>query len=596
MTSSVHVSELIAKAARLQQADNAQDAEALYDEALRHDPACPEALNFKGMTAAESGRHVEAIGFFDRAIQAQIAAEPLFNKGLSLVALKDDATALKVFEQVATSYPTHAGAQIYRTTLLHKMGRIDAALEAARDMTTHCPADERGFYNLSFLSLSLRRHEEAHIAAERARALSPTSPKILGLCAEVAFARNEFGSAAALSQEALSLDPTLASAHRVLGDVAMRDRRFDHALKHYQQSLSLNPGLAETRANYALLLANLGRHTEAAAEYLTALRLQPENAAARDGLALALLTMGDLTHGWPLYTQRKVAKDQTQNPSRRPLMFAPPRPGEALRLTCDQGVGEQILFSGLLPDLFLITQDVELRCDERLHPLLTRSFPAVRYLSLSAKSWDLSGTLADVARWLRPNFASFPRHEGYLKADPEKRNILRKRYESQDRRPIVGLSWMTSPSVKFSGPKTIPLQMWAPLLCRTDARFVSLQYGDIKDELDAANMLPGVEVRLDDSINPEQSLDDFAAQVAAMDFVITTSNTTAHVAGALNVPAVVLVPLGFGGLWHWFLEREDSPWYPSVRIIRQSTRGNWGDVLERASHALEDFIAAHRSS
>jgi len=594
VTDAAHISGLILKAARLYQARRLQEAEAMCGEALAHAPTNADALNLMGVIAADSGRHERAIGLFDRAIQANDASiEPLFNKAQSLTALGDDAGALAAYTDLVARDPAHAEAQLNRTTLLHRMRRADAARAASKEMTEHCPGDERGFYNLAFLSLTADLIPEAAAAAERARALKPASPDILGLCAEVAFARADFEGAVDLAQQALALNEDMVSAHRVLGDALMRSQRYGEAHVHYERALALNPGLAEVRANYALLLINMGRSAEGVAQYRQVLRLQPDNAAARHGLGVALLAQANFAEGWPLYASRVVAKHPARNPNRRPLMFAPPRSGEKLVLLCDQGLGEQVLFASLLPDLLQITKDIQIRCDPRLHPLIERSFPDIKFVM---EADTFSGTLADAAQWLRPSFESFPQRPGYLQAAAKKRDVLRDRYKSAPNRPLVGISWMTGTKRKFAAPKSIPLQSWGPILVRHEPRFISLQYGDVGAEIAAANARFSAEVLLDGDIDADHDIDDFAAQVAAMDLVITTSNTTAHIAGALNVPTLVLVPLGFGGLWHWFLGREDSPWYPSVRLIRQTRPGEWDDVLSRAASVLASFTAAERGA
>jgi len=590
VTDTAHISSLVVKGAKLHHAGRLREAEALYDEVLAHAPENIDALNLKGVIAADMNRHGDAIALFDRAIQARSAnVEPLFNKAISLTALGDNAGAFAAYTEVVARNPVHADAHLKRAMLLHQMGRADAALAASKEMTERCAEDERGFYNLALFSLVAGSIPEATAAAEKARALKPASPDILGLCAEIAFARADFDETVSLAQQALALDGDLVSAHRVLGDALTRKQHYEAALPHYRRALELNPALAETRANYALLLINMGRHDDGAEEYRKTLRLQPENPAVRHGLGAALLALGNFAEGWEHYAARVVAKDAARNPSRRPLMFAPPQPGESLRILCDQGLGEQVLFASLLPDLLQITQDIHIRCDSRLQPLFARSFPEIRFALQAEK---LSGTLADAARWLRPTFGSFPQRAGYLRADAQKRDALRKRYRGADDLPLVGISWMTGTKLKFAAPKSIPLQNWLPLLSQRAARFVSLQYGDVRDEVAALNTRLGSDIFADPDIDADIDIDGFAAQVAAMDLVITTSNTTAHVAGALNVPALVLVPLGFGGLWHWFIEREDSPWYPSVRLIRQTRPGDWDDVLHRASDALESFLAA----
>jgi ADP-heptose:LPS heptosyltransferase len=267
----------------------------------------------------------------------------------------------------------------------------------------------------------------------------------------------------------------------------------------------------------------------------------------------------------------------------------------------DQGIGDQILFSSLIPDLIRTGADLTIECDTRLIPLLKRSFPQLptRPLNDAPTAADNDGFahqvyVPDSARWLRTSFDDFPRLTGYLKADPQLTHKLRADYlRRSEGRPIIGISWRTAANTKISDHKTIELEAWAPLLAQ-QAMFVSLQYGDCRYEIGNAVRKLGRPLVVDDSVDAVKDMDACAAQVAAMDLVITTSNATAHVAGSLNVPVWTLVPKGYGFMWHWFLNRDDSPWYPSMRLLRQNKQGDWGPVLDRAAAMLASFIAAGR--
>jgi hypothetical protein len=137
--------------------------------------------------------------------------------------------------------------------------------------------------------------------------------------------------------------------------------------------------------------------------------------------------------------------------------------------------------------------------------------------------------------------------------------------------------------------KGTQLAEWKEIIGNPGAFFVNLQYGDCTQEIEAARAATGVAVYSDPGIDAMKDLDGFAAQVRAMDMVVSTSNTTVHFAGAQNVPCWTLLPAGPGALWYWFTGREDSPWYPSMRLLRRAVDGTWRDLIARAGSEL----AAH---
>jgi hypothetical protein len=273
--------------------------------------------------------------------------------------------------------------------------------------------------------------------------------------------------------------------------------------------------------------------------------------------------------------------------------------GDRVLVTTDQGPGEQILFASLLPDLIRTGAELSVAGDDRLIPLLERSFPAVRFIGRAqpvAGSVDYQFTLPDAAKWFRTSFDSFPRLAGYLKPDPYTAGVLRRRYrEGTDTSPLLaGISWRTVTGTKVSAQKTIPLDRWRSILTIPGVRFVDLQYGDAEQEVRAAESAFGVRVLKDPAVNATLDLDSLAAQISGLDLVITTSNTTAHIAAALNIPTWVLIPKGHGGFWHWFLDRDDSPWYPSVRLFRQNERGEWQPVLDKVAAELSALTEMRR--
>ena len=185
---------------------------------------------------------------------------------------------------------------------------------------------------------------------------------------------------------------------------------------------------------------------------------------------------------------------------------------------------------------------------------------------------------------MRPNLASFPARAGYLRADPAQLGTFRVRYRERfGGRPVIGISWRGG-SGEVALARSIALTAWAPILAQREFGFVNLQYGDCRADLASVRRDIGVEVFHDDRVDPLRSLDDFAAQTAAMDLVISIDNSTVHMAGALNIPVWALLPAVPD--WRWMLGRIDSPWYSSVRLFRQPAAGDWTAVIDLVAREL----------
>jgi len=530
-------------------------------EILATDPAEARAWQMRGLAALHLKRFENAAKYLQEAVVLKETPQGLINLAVSLLALHRPEDAARLLDKVLELDPGNAGA----------------------------------YLNLAACYMELHRHEDAQAAVEKSLEFSPNWPKATDMYARIALKRGDVERAFELATSALAADPSLAISHRVLADIAMRQMNYELADQHYQQSLKNNPEDPETQGNFALFLARSGAHEDAAQWYARAVEVLHDDVPIQHGLADAFLIQGRLADGWPRYSWRHFMDNARLLVDQPVLSSLPDGPSPVAVL--DQGVGDQILMASLIPDLADRLPGVEVQCDPRLRTLFQRSFPFVRFTNgihsstPGAAATPGSFGLADTARWLRPDFNAFPHHRGYLKPDPNLQSELRSRYK-RNSGPVVGISWATRKSLKLGPHKSTPLADWGPLLSMPGATFVNLQYDSDPNEIAAATQQFGARIISDPSIDLNGPLDAFAAQVAAMDLVITTSSAAAHMAGALNVPTWVFVPKGMGAMWHWFLDREDSPWYPSVRLFRQTQRGEWSDVMERASLAFADFMGA----
>ena len=244
-------------------------------------------------------------------------------------------------------------------------------------------------------------------------------------------------------------------------------------------------------------------------------------------------------------------------------------------------------------------------CEPRLVPLFRRSFPKVTVVpctdppdpAIDDASPDLHCPSGSLGRWLRPNLDSFAQTSAYLVADARQveplLNLLQDRFGQKKR---IGVSWKSA-RAGFGVFKSSDLAAdWKLVLGSVpDAVFVSLQYGNVKGVLDRANQSLGVIIHNDLGIDVSWDMDGLAALISRLDLVITTSNTTAHLAGALGVPTWVLVPRGPARLWYWFDGDPKSLWYPDVTLYWQDTPGDWSGVMTRVSQDLRSWTTRKTS-
>jgi thioredoxin-like negative regulator of GroEL len=431
------------------------------------------------------------------------------------------------------------------------------------------------------------RLSEAERIYRQALAIQPDNADCLHLLGMVAFQSGKHAEAAELIHKAILIHRTAASYHSNLGNVLQAQGRLDEAEACYRKALDLKPEQAEVYLNLGHILKAQGNVDSALACYRQSLSLKPELAEARVAESTALLLKGDFA-GWKQFESRWNTQDYDTPPRAYPQpLWHGERLSGRLLIWGEQGVGDEIMFAGLVPDVVRAGGLCVLDCDPRLKPLFARSFPGVEVISGydPARDTELdiaahlpSGSLPGLFRTSAESFACTT--SPYLVADAMKRERFRSSYD--DGRPLVGLAWYTRN--RRSGPsRSIDLKLFANLFSIPNLRWVSLQYGNhdlLRGEADAA----GAPLYIEPEVDQFSDIDSFAAQVSAMDLVITIDNSTAHLAAALGVPTWLLLP--FAPDWRWLLAGDSSPWYPPMRLFRQPTTEDWQSVLQRVQRAL----------
>jgi tetratricopeptide (TPR) repeat protein len=407
------------------------------------------------------------------------------------------------------------------------------------------------------------------------------------LCREMGDYRERLGHLEALQKlgaHGENFDYELARTLRDNGEFARCLQLCDAALKKHPDSLDL----LKLRGS---IFVSLGQPKKALADYQRVLALNPGEHHARMAMGIVKLLMSDCREGYEDYAANLHFEIQTRGlSSALPEWRGEALKGKRLLLWCSQGIGDIVMFASLLPWLSLQQAKVTLALYERAIPLFSRSFPEFtiiphtkNMLTEQAGRQDFHGLLDQLMASALPDYTP-AEHPAFLKPDTAHMAALRDTYKKRaDGKKLVGISWHTQNKETFS-QRNIPLSEWQPLFARDDIQLFSLQYGDHAAEIAAINNQHSGRILTDLSIDPLGDMDTPAAQIAAMDAVVSIQNSTVHLAGALGVPTTLM--LSAASDWRWGLNRTDSHWYKSVHIERQETLLDWQPVLARAAARL----------
>lgn len=508
---------------------------------------------------------------------------------------RDQAEA--IHRRILAALPDHAPSLHYLGLIEAERGSLAAGLLLIARSLELAPDTAATWANLGRLLRGAGRFTEAADAYRRATRLEPGFAKAwLGL-GHALRKLERLVEALAAYDRALALKPDDADISIFRGLVLERQGRLDEAAAACRSAIALQPANAGAHNNLGNALKGLGRTADAEAAYRQAIALQPDYADAHANLGYLLLLHERFAEGWPELDWRRWARQlrAASNPVKAPLWNGG-RIGGTLLLRGEQGVGEEILCASLIPEAQARAPRVLLECDARLIPLFTRSLPQLdcvaraeppdpRLLAADVAAQDLLGSLP---RWLRRRVKGLLPGPPYLVADAARAAALRARYQALGPGKLVGIAWR-SVNPRFGHAKALPLADWAPILATPGVTFIDLQYGDTAAERREIAQALGVNIQHDETIDQLADLDAFAAQIAALDLVVSVSNTTVHLAGALGKPSWMLLSSGPGLLWYWFLGREHSPWYASLRLFRQPAPGAWPPVIERVAAELRGW-------
>lgn len=401
-------------------------------------------------------------------------------------------------------------------------------------------------------------------------------------------------SEAILSHEvAIRLSPSYAEAYSNLGNVYQELGENTKAVNLYKKAISIDPNNPEFFYNLGNGLWKIDLLDEARKSYDASLQLAPGYVDSVHNLAHLDLREFNFREGWARYEARWFASDQDKPigiNSSRPRWDGLPRDSR-LFIWAEQGIGDQILYSSMLKDLEEYPQTKIISVDKKLMSIFQRSFPSMKIvdkdIGIPEEDYDEQIPMGSLGLILRPSIESFQGAKSpYLFSSLAKTDNF-DMYRPTEGYIQCGLSWKSGRS-KLGINKSIPILSLAPLLSVKGINYVNLQYGDVQDEVSLVGNNLGVDIQASEDINLYDDIDGLICILETCNIVITTSNSTAHLAGALGKETFLLLPSGNSRFWYWHDIDGVSLWYPSIRIFKQEVQGDWSKPIQDVKEYLEN--------
>jgi tetratricopeptide (TPR) repeat protein len=526
----LNAAELLQSATTHHQAGRMAEAEKAYREVLVMEKANPLALRLLGGLYLQTGRAAQAVEYLEK--------------------------AARVSPQDAETH-TNLGSA------LRGIGRMDDALTRYRHALTINPNYAEAHYNMGNVLKIQEKYDEAVYAYQRA----------------------------------VAIRPNYIEAHHNLGNIFLLQSRFEDAVQSHQRVVALKPDYAEAYVSLGKALAFLEEDKGALDNFQRALNLRPEHADAHSNRAIINLRLGNFAAGWPEYEWRWRSETMAGIPSPDiPLWDGKGLQGKTILLYCEQGYGDSLQFIRYAPmvkekggQVFLSCPQPLLRLFERVDGI-DRIFPE----ETGPPACDRRAPLLSLPLLFDTRLDNIPASVPYLSVPPDLVALWAERMRPYNGLK-VGVVWAGNPRAgnahhnAIDRRRSMSLEQFAPLgKVSSNIHFFSLQKGSPADQ--TKRPLLGLEL-----INFMDSVEDFAdtaALIANLDLVIGVDTSVIHLAGAMGKPVWVLSR--FAGCWRWLLNREDSPWYPTLRLFRQPHAGDWSSVVENVCAALGQLASDSR--
>jgi tetratricopeptide (TPR) repeat protein len=574
------------------QAGRRLDAQICCEQALALDSYHAGSLHLMGLLASDAEQYDHALEWIVRALKQDPRPEYLSSLGLTLRRQGQYQRAFNAFDKAVQLEPGDAELWKDRGNALVDLKRPDDALASLRQALALNPRYWDAACASAVVLFGLDRFEEALGFLELCDAWRPNHVPTLCVRAASLSQLRRYEEALAVSRQAYALDPDNLESFSGICEALQSLGRSEEALQCLDHAIDTRPSV-DVLNNKAVALQRLHRFGEATALYDRVRAIDPNNAAACWNLPLMQLLTGDFEAGWSGRAARWQVPDLplTYPKFSRPMWLGQEDvAGKTILLCADEGLGDTMQFARYAPMLATRGANVILAVQDPLHSLLSGLSGVARCLPLSAlaqfPSFDMHCPLTDLPLAFATRLDTIPSVMSYLAADAAIAGVWQNRLGPRQGLR-VGLVWSGNPRHANDRNRSIPLRMLSRLL-DLEATFVSLQKDPRAD--DAAVLR-----ERNDIVDLTAQLTDFAqtaALVSCLDLVITVDTSTAHLAAALGRPTWMLLP--HLPDFRWLLDREDSPWYPTMRLFRQPQSPDYASVIERVRSELAAMIAVRK--
>ncbi|MEE2731432.1 MAG: tetratricopeptide repeat protein [Pseudomonadota bacterium] len=569
----------ISQAKKLHRDGKLEPARKIYEKLLRKHPGHITLLALMGGVCLQTQQYQEAISYLKHACaKNKTDADLPYNLALAYYHLRDYESAVIWYQQAIEMNPEHDRAFYMMGKAYMEWNGEKYKEEAFNAYRRDVELTERvdSYVMLAEIMFSLKRYEDARGLAKRALEQDPKNEIALWTMAKTMIKENykkaymDVRHAEPIIKAGsliLKLYPKSWRGHHVLAEGLSMIGEDELAIQHYEKLNKLQPGFAGSKTSAAVLKLRQGKLQEGW-----------EEISHRK------------SHGTDLFGINVVDIEKCPAPAWQGELES----GKKILVASEQGIGDQMLHAQMLRELIDAGMEVHMTCTPKIVDMMARSLPQAHFYPANEgvpqeirDQMDYKAELLDLGKFLRSDLDKFKQPFYYLQPEPGLLAEFQEKYKQFGNKLKIGISWKSS-SKSVGDLKSTQLVQWKDILAIPEAQFISVQYGEIQQDLEQLKEEAGLELFVDD-FDPYADVEKAVAQIAALDMVVSVSNAAVHFSGQLNIPTWVL--LNQRTLWHWFDSGENTVWYDALRLYRQEQLESWDPVFERVASDLKQLVA-----
>ncbi len=584
------IDEQLQEAIKCHQNGDLDKAEPIYMKMLEAQPDNLDALFLLGTLSFQKLDFGKAVSLLNKALVISPESAEIYNN-LGNVYREQGITdkAIACYLNALTLKQDFAEAHNNLGVAWTNSGKFAAAGASFKKAVHICPEYSEAYNNLGNAYLEQGMFDQAVPCFQKAITVKLDYMEAHYNLGIAFYEQGRYDEAIARYEHAIELNPKYAEVYNNLGVVLNVKGRVEEAITNFERAVSIKPNHVDAYYNLGNAFWAIGKHDDAIKSYGKALEFDPDHTEARWNMALVLLLTGNYKKGWAEYEVRFDRKKPPPRNFEQPKWDGSPLEGKTILIHAEQGFGDTFQFARFLPLVKAKGGNVIFKCQKELSPLLKncKGFDSIiESLDNGAcpVKFDTHMPLLSLPGQLQIELDNLPAEIPYIFADPELENEWQTKLQ-HDNAFKVGIVWSGNQTFAYQIDRECSLADFEPLSQITGVALFSLQKGAGAGQ--ALNPLDGMKIKnLDKDI---KNFSDTAAIINNLDLVISVDTAVAHLAGALGKPVWALIP--YAGDWRWMLDREDSPWYPGMRLFRQKTSGNWKTVISRVTGELEKLVA-----